>query len=134
PGMLDETMSEGAGQPEVLPTPEADEAMPVPNNSGVKRAPGEPARVEMAGAHTLTKEFEWGPLGLKSESKAAQDDTWSRIVGKSEEAARPTHSVLKQPRQASRAPAGMPEPAGSSPATGRNLQQVKHQEAWQPTP
>jgi outer membrane protein TolC len=134
PGLLPDGAPHEAPLPEELETPKADETLPTPDTYG---APAERGGQEVASA--LVRHFEWGPLGLKSESDASQDDTWSRIVGHSGEGERPMRSALKQPgTQSSRENPTRPA-AALAPPTKRdqNVRAVKHQSlepAWKSTP
>jgi outer membrane protein TolC len=137
PGMLPDGAPHEAPLPEELPTPEADETLPVPDNYGngaTRRGTG--GGVEATGSSTLVRQFEWGPLGLSSDEDESHDDTWSRIVGQSDGASRPTRSVLKQPRgkSAGESPARV---QGAATKGDQPVRRVKHQEthpAWTSTP
>ncbi|MEX0978607.1 MAG: TolC family protein, partial [Pirellulales bacterium] len=125
PGFLPEAGPHEAPLPEVVPAPAADEPLPVPDSQTTSSVSGRPATKRPAGGVSeLVRRFEWGPLGLQAEDDRAQDDTWSRVVGASDDAPRPTRSAL-QPS---------PPPAAEPPAKlqDRGVQRVMHEEKKRP--
>lgn len=127
PGLLHQGLPNDAPLPEELPTPAPEEMLPEPYGDVSSRTEGGAA----SGA-ALVRRFEWGPLGLESGQDEAQDDTWSRIVGKTDEALRRTRSVLKQPRpRTARENGGNAQPAAvRKPATIRDgrIRRLNYQE------
>jgi outer membrane protein TolC len=114
PGYLPEMGPHEAPLPEVVPTPAAEEPLPVPDYQGTsKKALPRPAVKPSAGVTELVRRFEWGPLGLKADDEQAQtqNDTWSRVVGAT--AAEP--SATRQDRGVQRAShyENRPQPAST---------------------
>ncbi len=146
PGLLPEGIPTEA-LPEALPPGEVEDAVPGTEydynaSYGGASQPDVSQVMGQAPSDASISRFKWGPLGLDAEqgavaSDAAQDDTWSRIVGQNDDASRPTHSVLKQPRslKSSSLDARPVPSAARQPAQASGLKRASHQvkQPWNST-
>jgi outer membrane protein TolC len=137
PGLLPDGAPHEAPLPEELETPKPDETLPEPTPS-TYGMPADHGAGQLQAASAMVRQFEWGPLGLKSDADESQDDTWSRVAGETGGHERPSRSALKQPgsRPGSASAAGT-RPAPERPAikSDRNVRAVKHlQPVWNKSP